>query len=49
MEKCQYILLYDMHYAGDCELNIELEKLPPNVRLVDLPNREGSFNDRTAK
>lgn len=34
------ILLYDMHYAGCSESNIELEKLPPNVRIFDLPNRE---------
>lgn len=34
------ILLYDMHYAGCGESNIELEKLPPNVRIFDLPNRE---------
>ena len=34
------ILLYDMHYAGCSESNIELEKLPPIVRLFDLPNRE---------
>lgn len=34
------ILLYDMHYAGCSESNIELEKLPSKVRLFDLPNRE---------
>jgi len=34
------ILLYDMHYAGCSETNIELEKLPSMVRLFDLPNRE---------
>ena len=34
------ILLYDMHYAGCHESNIELEKLPACVRVFDLPNRE---------
>ena len=34
------ILLYDMHFAGCNESNIELEKLPSKVRLFDLPNRE---------
>lgn len=34
------ILLYDMHFAGCRESNIELEKLPPCVRVFDLPNRE---------
>lgn len=34
------ILLYDMHYAGCSESNIELDKLPSCVRVFDLPNRE---------
>ena len=34
------ILLYDMHYSGCKESNIELDKLPSNVRLFDLPDRE---------
>lgn len=34
------ILLYDMHFAGCAEFNIRLEKLPPCVRVFDLPNRE---------
>lgn len=34
------ILLYDMHYAGCGEFNVELEKLPSIVRVFDLPNRE---------
>lgn len=34
------ILLYDMHFAGCSEPNIEIEKLPSNVRVFDLPNRE---------
>lgn len=34
------ILLFDMHYAGCKEFNIELDKLPPNVRVFDVPNRE---------
>ena len=33
------ILLFDMHFAGCRESNIELEKLPPMVRLFDLPDR----------
>ena len=33
------ILLYDMHYAGCKESNIELDKLPSIVRLFDLPDR----------
>lgn len=33
------ILLYDMHYAGCRESNIELDKLPSTVRLFDLPDR----------
>lgn len=33
------ILLYDMHYAGCRESNIELDKLPSNVRVFDLPDR----------
>lgn len=34
------ILLYDMHFAGCKESNLELEKLPKCVRVFDLPNRE---------
>lgn len=34
------ILLYDMHFAGCSESNIELEKLPKCVRIFDLSNRE---------
>ena len=34
------ILLYDMHYAGCGESNIELDKLPACVRVFDLNNRE---------
>lgn len=34
------ILLYDMHYAGCAESNIELDKLPSIVRVFDLPNRK---------
>ena len=34
------ILILDMHFAGCRESNIELEKLPPNVHLFDLPDRE---------
>jgi len=34
------ILLYDMHFAGCKESNIELEKLPSEVRIFDLPDRE---------
>lgn len=33
------ILLYDMHFAGCKESNIQLEKLPPQVRVFDLPDR----------
>lgn len=33
------ILLYDMHFAGCAESNIELERLPSCVRVFDLPNR----------
>ncbi len=33
------ILLYDMHFAGCAESNIELEKLPSCVRVFDLPKR----------
>lgn len=33
------ILLYDEHFAGCKESNIETEKLPKNVRLFDLPDR----------
>ena len=34
------ILLYDMHFAGCKEHNVQLEKLPSMVRTFDLPNRE---------
>ena len=33
------ILLYDMHYAGCEESNIELNKLPTKVHIFDLPKR----------
>jgi len=33
------ILLYDMHFAGCKEFNVELEKLPEKVRVFDLPDR----------
>jgi len=33
------ILLYDMHFAGNPEFNIILEKLPPIVRVFDVPDR----------
>jgi D-aminopeptidase len=33
------ILLYDMHFAGNPEFNIILEKLPPIVRTFDVWNR----------
>ena len=33
------ILLYDAHYAGNPEYNIILEKLPPIVRVFDVPDR----------
>ncbi len=33
------ILLYDMHFAGCRETNVELDKLPSNVRVFDLPDR----------
>jgi D-aminopeptidase len=33
------ILLYDGHFAGSPEFNIILEKLPPIVRLFDVPDR----------
>ena len=33
------ILLYDAHFAGNPEFNIELEKLPPQVRVFDVWNR----------
>lgn len=38
------ILLCDMHFAGCSESNIELDRLPSNVRLFDLPNREIWWN-----
>ena len=34
------ILLYDMHFAGCTESNVELDKLPACIRVFDLPNRE---------
>jgi len=33
------IMLYDMHFAGNPEFNIILEKLPSCVRVFDVPNR----------
>jgi len=33
------ILLYDMHWAGNPEFNIIIEKLPHIVRVFDVPNR----------
>jgi D-aminopeptidase len=33
------IYLYDGHYAGDPEFNVELEKLPPQVKVFDTPDR----------
>lgn len=33
------ILYYDAHYAGNPESNVFLEQLPPNVKLIDTPNR----------
>ena len=33
------ILLYDAHFAGNPEFNIILEKLPPIVRVFDVPDR----------
>jgi len=33
------ILLYDSHFAGNPEFNIILEKLPPVVRVFDVPDR----------
>lgn len=33
------ILLYDMHFAGCKEFNVELDKLPKQVRVFDLPER----------
>lgn len=38
------ILLYDMHFAGCAEPNVQMEKLPPNVRMFDLPNREAHWD-----
>lgn len=34
------IMLCDMHFAGCAESNIEIEKLPSNVRMFDTHNRE---------
>lgn len=34
------ILLYDGHFAGCREHNVKLEKLPEQVRVFDVPNRE---------
>lgn len=34
------ILLYDEHFAGCEEYNVELDKLPEQVRVFDLPKRE---------
>ncbi|MCL2574605.1 MAG: M55 family metallopeptidase [Defluviitaleaceae bacterium] len=33
------ILLYDMHFAGNPEFNILLDKLPSCVRIFDVPDR----------
>ena len=33
------ILLYDMHFAGNPEFNVILEKLPSIVRVFDVPDR----------
>ncbi len=33
------IMYYDAHCAGNPEFNVLLEKLPPNVKLFDTPNR----------
>lgn len=33
------ILYYDAHFAGNPESNVLLEKLPPNVKIVDTPDR----------
>lgn len=33
------IMLYDEHFAGCEEYNIETEKLPKNVKLFDIPDR----------
>ncbi len=33
------ILLYDAHFAGNTEFNVILEKLPPAVRVFDIPDR----------
>jgi len=34
------ILLYDSHYAGCTAFNVLLDRLPHNVRVFDLSNRE---------
>lgn len=34
------VLYYDAHYAGNPEFNVILEKLPPNVKLFDIPDRK---------
>lgn len=33
------ILIYDGHFAGNPEHNIIIEKLPPNVKFFDTPDR----------
>lgn len=33
------ILIYDGHFAGNAESNIIIEKLPPNAKLFDTPQR----------
>ena len=38
------ILLYDMHFAGCKEHNVQIEKLPSVVRIFDLPNREALWS-----
>lgn len=38
------IMLYDMHFAGCAEHNVEIDKLPPGVRIFDTPNREAHWS-----
>ena len=37
------ILLWDAHFSGCKEFNIQTEKLPDKVKLFDLPNRESHY------
>lgn len=37
------IMLYDSHFAGCDEFNVMLDKLPRNVRVFDVPNRESHW------